>query len=752
MSRFKAELYPRHASYADRLSLRILWATACIVRFGTITRDLPSMYSFDQPIRSGLGSIHPAGIHKKSKLQLLWTETCFMSTRPGKNVRRRPLKSTYSSANPTPTASTSGPSNQPLPARSQSNPTAASANAPPQEDLGSTLEDFFQYASMPHFQIDRPPSPSKQTTHTTSKRTREPRFFDMHLHKSLRLKKIVFLERLPQALDELCDTMATSSSYEISRSILPPPGFEFVNEESLVRYYQTQRSPLYAEVASQLVFGIGGEGGTIFNWYDTQNNENTKHNEALADGFLCLDIGERREIADKHKRSIDLLSHHGLSHLAIWEFKNLACGPGIMAQVPNLASDFTWTACQERTDDDETSTCCSAALINHRTNGRRTVTGRPPGPDAQNQSILDRAIHLTERKRHHDSMEGSEAKRARLSDEDASPKRAAELEDEIGLLEAVLEARQTAARVPSEFTTKEEQDNYGKAHDVLQQGWTEAVVDDVTYIVFSSGNEEYIGYRQRESQTLYLSALIIPSRATRPAHGKLHVGLYIAAFQDALDRARQMQILEEAQLSPTASSLVLDKGPLVIKKTSVDQELDKELLRLLNEISSIPLRLHSHNIFPNCLNPNTWTLSRHTEDSDQARTGTHPELFIDLDHKISDKVFVTFLGRSTPVDSPLQEYYSKQFILKVACFKADIAALQVEYQNYAKLSQHDITCIQKPHGLFSSQIRPGKVVWLLLMDNGGKSLAMRKNGKAKFNSHIGAHEYVDGGASLPAII
>ncbi|KAJ3486577.1 hypothetical protein NLJ89_g11798 [Agrocybe chaxingu] len=535
--------------------------------------------------------------------------------------------------------------------------------------------------------------------------------------------------------------MAASSSYEISRSILPPPDFGFVNEDSLVRYYQTQRSPLYAEVASQLVFGIGGERETIFNWYDTQNTENAKHNEALADGFLCLNIGERREIADEHKRSIALLSHHGLSHLAIWEFKSLACGPGIMAQIPNHAGDFTWTACQERMEGDEASICCSAALINHRTNGRRTVTGRHPGPDAQNQSILDRAIYLTERKRHHDSMEDSEAKRARLSDGDASPTQAAELEDEIGLLEAVLEVRQTAAPAPSKFATKDEQDNYGKAHDVLQQGWTEAVADNVTYFVFSSGNEEYIGYRHRETQTLYLSALITPSQSTRPAHGKLHVGLYIAAFQDALDRARQMQILEETQSSPTASSLVLDKGPLVVKKTSVDQELDKELHRLLKETSSISLRLHSHNIFTNCSNPNTWTLSRHTGDSEQTSTGTHPELFIDLDHQISDKVFVAFLGRSTPTnDGPKQEYYSKQFIFKIAGFKTDITALQGEYQNYMKLSQHDITCIQKPQGLFSSQIRSGKVVWLLLMNNGGTSLAMRKNGKTKFDSHIGAHQ------------
>ncbi|KAJ3502000.1 hypothetical protein NLJ89_g9081 [Agrocybe chaxingu] len=663
-----------------------------------------------------------------------------MSVRPGKNARGRPPKTTLPPANPTPTPSTSGSSNQPLPTPSQSDPTTAPASVPPQDGPGKTLEDFFQYANMPHFEITRPPSPSKQTTHTTSKRTREPRFFDMHLHKSLRLKKIVLLEKLPQALGELCDSMATSSSYEISRRILPPPLTRIINEDSLVRYYQTQRSPLYAEVASQLAFGIGGPGNTIFNWRKTQDGDSRKHNEALADGFLRLDIGDRGEIADEHRRSIALLSHHGLSHLAIWEFKSLACGPGIMAQIPNHAGDFTWTACQERTEGDEASICCGAALVKHRTNGRRTVTGRRPGPDAQNQSILHRATHLSERKRRQHSAENTEAKRPHLSDENATAKRAASFVDDMGLLNVVLEARHPQVHGVPEFATKGEQSDYGKAHDVLQQTWTQAVVDDVTYFMFSSGNEEYIGYRQRETQTLYLSALIIPSQAARPAHGKLHVGLYIAAFQDALDRARQMQILKDAtSSSPAASSIVLDKGPLVTKQTSVDQELDKELLRLFNETSSIFLRLHRHNITP-CSNPNTWTLSRQIKDSEQTSTGTHPELFIDLDHKISDKVFVAFLGRSTPNNSPQQEYHSKQFIFKIACLKTEITTLQTEYQNYMDLSKHGLACIQKPQGLFSSQVRSGKVVWLLLMNNGGTSLAVRKNGRMKFESHLDVHE------------
>ena len=50
------------------------------------------------------------------------------------------------------------------------------------------------------------------------------------------------------------------------------------------------------------------------------------------------------------------------------------------------------------------------------------------------------------------------------------------------------------------------------------------------------GNEEAIGFRHRESQTLYLSPLF---RIDRPQYAKIHIGLFIAALEDAIDRAKQ---------------------------------------------------------------------------------------------------------------------------------------------------------------------------------------------------------------------
>lgn len=73
---------------------------------------------------------------------------------------------------------------------------------------------------------------------------------------------------------------------------------------------------------------------------------------------------------------------------------------------------------------------------------------------------------------------------------------------------------------------------------------------DATIIVFYCGNFERVGIRHRKTQTLYLSRLIDIAGDRDPPHGKLHIGLYIAAFQDARDRAAQ---LREAELLNTAA-------------------------------------------------------------------------------------------------------------------------------------------------------------------------------------------------------
>jgi hypothetical protein len=66
-------------------------------------------------------------------------------------------------------------------------------------------------------------------------------------------------------------------------------------------------------------------------------------------------------------------------------------------------------------------------------------------------------------------------------------------------------------------------------------------------IIFNSGNFEYVGVRHRESQTLYVSDLIDVARCANPGYGKLHIGIYITAIEDALDRVGKIPEMPVAQ-------------------------------------------------------------------------------------------------------------------------------------------------------------------------------------------------------------
>ena len=71
------------------------------------------------------------------------------------------------------------------------------------------------------------------------------------------------------------------------------------------------------------------------------------------------------------------------------------------------------------------------------------------------------------------------------------------------------------------------------------QAWARAVRVDGTVIILHSGSHEFVCVRHRKTQTLYISDLIEPSTCKDPGYVGLHVGIYIAAIQDAIDRKKQ---------------------------------------------------------------------------------------------------------------------------------------------------------------------------------------------------------------------
>lgn len=90
---------------------------------------------------------------------------------------------------------------------------------------------------------------------------------------------------------------------------------------------------------------------------------------------------------------------------------------------------------------------------------------------------------------------------------------------------------------------------------------------DTTFIVFQCGNFERIGIRHRQSQTLYLSDIVDVVNGKDPAYGKLHTGLFIAAFEDGFDRAQQLQ---EADAVSMASASAAPDTPVTSKRPADD--------------------------------------------------------------------------------------------------------------------------------------------------------------------------------------
>jgi len=89
-------------------------------------------------------------------------------------------------------------------------------------------------------------------------------------------------------------------------------------------------------------------------------------------------------------------------------------------------------------------------------------------------------------------------------------------------------------------------------------------VDDASYIIFSDGKTLIIGIRDRQSQTLFLSPLINIGTTDDPPFAKLQVGLFIVAYNNALNRATQLRTMEATEWVlnvPFRYKLWIDRSP-----------------------------------------------------------------------------------------------------------------------------------------------------------------------------------------------
>lgn len=83
-------------------------------------------------------------------------------------------------------------------------------------------------------------------------------------------------------------------------------------------------------------------------------------------------------------------------------------------------------------------------------------------------------------------------------------------------------------------------------------------------MVLHSGNQELICLRHRATGTLYISRMIKPAE---PGYVKLHIGLYLAIWRDAVVRANLWSQAEAQGTLPIQYGLnTKDDRELVIRK------------------------------------------------------------------------------------------------------------------------------------------------------------------------------------------
>jgi hypothetical protein len=99
-----------------------------------------------------------------------------------------------------------------------------------------------------------------------------------------------------------------------------------------------------------------------------------------------------------------------------------------------------------------------------------------------------------------------------------------------------------------------------RADLIFTKAWAQATRVGCSMFVLQSGNHEFICIRHRRTQTLYISELIKPYACEEPSYGKIHVGLYVAAVMDTMDRERQMCNVQPPGVSDGPSGSGADKA------------------------------------------------------------------------------------------------------------------------------------------------------------------------------------------------
>ncbi|KAF9518757.1 hypothetical protein BS47DRAFT_194993 [Hydnum rufescens UP504] len=395
--------------------------------------------------------------------------------------------------------------------------------------------------------------------------THPPAFYDKHLAQQLVLKQV---KRLPSLVQQLAanvdkalgnafeslpplEDFITSEARRMSLKYQDPTVFD---EKGVVSYYEKITSTFCVPLASTLALhpkasvwdsllewsaSTRSPGRAIMNgvlrFREIAHDEESKSTQELL--LKNMDNETRRAFEDLSK---------SVSPLATWEMKSLFAAPKeVVTAICNL-DRFTWTSCQK--------VLCK--VPEHKRMRERAEPARA-GPDAKNPSWDLKDVSYP-------PAAPAEPLGQALSSTSAMPPpmQAVSMvpsakEKGKGKAKAETEDRGADEGKASRKRQKRDRDDaaYQDPHDrtaekVVQQAWAQAVRDDGTVIVLHSGNYELVCLRHRASQTLYVSDLIEPHTCANPGYGKVQVGIYVAAVEDAINRRKQQPYAESQDTPP----------------------------------------------------------------------------------------------------------------------------------------------------------------------------------------------------------
>lgn len=227
---------------------------------------------------------------------------------------------------------------------------------------------------------------------TSSKATKPPTWFDLHLHEDLRLKRTAllpdFAAQLSQFLDAYLDRKNAVYATKLEGSLFPSTrdkarsNFKFTHLESnVVSGVATQTLTGCGIVASTLLFDLPSWSRVL-----TSSDRAFRVTQpvARADTFvfpnLAPEHGHNKSLVAADKADVDLLFDCGLQNFLLYEFKNLDAGHlETMKHVLNHNGDFVWLTCSGPNHCKHTE----------HSGANLTVTGHEVGPDARYNGLFN---------------------------------------------------------------------------------------------------------------------------------------------------------------------------------------------------------------------------------------------------------------------------------------------------------------------------------------------------------------------------